>query len=85
MKRQQSMQAHQLGKFARLRDACRRQRDNTAVCQDPVLALGAKSGPQGSFGGYFTHLAGVNLDGMATDLGLAFTWTSNMWAWRSMT
>jgi hypothetical protein len=36
--------------------------NNTVVCQDPVLALGAQSGPQGSFGGYFTHLAGVNLD-----------------------
>jgi hypothetical protein len=35
MKRQQSMHAHQLGKFARLRDACRRQQNN--------VALGAKS------------------------------------------
>ncbi len=32
--------------------------------------------PKGSFGGYYTHLAGVNFDGTATDLGIGFTWIS---------
>jgi hypothetical protein len=47
------------------------------VCMDPVLAPGAKAEPKGSFGGFVTHLAGVNFDGTATDLGIGFTWTSN--------
>ncbi len=35
-----------------------------------------KAEPKGSYGGYVTHLAGVNADGTATDLGIGFTWTS---------
>lgn len=49
----------------------------TPKCTDPVLAPGATSEPKGSFGGYQTHLAGINFDGTATDLGIGFTWTSN--------
>lgn len=35
------------------------------------------SEPAGSYGGYLTHLAGVNNDGTAFDLGIGFAWTSN--------
>ncbi len=35
-----------------------------------------KREPAGSYGGFVTHLAGVNADGTATDLGIGFTWTS---------
>jgi hypothetical protein len=35
-----------------------------------------KTEPAGSYGGFVTHLAGVNSDGTATDLGIGFTWTS---------
>lgn len=53
---------------------------------DPCLPGGSKANtpacnntaePAGSQGGYTTHLAGVNADGTATDLGIGFTWTSN--------
>lgn len=44
--------------------------NGTAQC------LGSKQ-PAGSFGGFTTHLAGVNSDGTAKDLGIGFTWTSN--------
>jgi hypothetical protein len=53
---------------------------------DGCLPGGAQAGtaacnnmtePAGSFGGYTTHLAGVNSDGTATDLGIGFNWTSN--------
>ena len=53
---------------------------------DGCLPGGAQAGtptcnnmtePAGSFGGYTTHLAGVNADGTATDLGIGFNWTSN--------
>jgi hypothetical protein len=52
---------------------------------DPCLPGGLKAGtapcdntsePPGSFGGYTTHLAGVNSDGTAKDLGIGFTWRS---------
>lgn len=36
----------------------------------------SKTEPAGSYGGFTTHLAGVNSDGTATDLGIGFTWTS---------
>ena len=49
----------------------------TPTCMDPVLAPKATAEPKGSFGGYVTHLAGVNFDGTATDLGIGFTWTSD--------
>jgi hypothetical protein len=49
----------------------------TALCQDPVLAPGATAEPTGSVVGFMTHLAGVNFDGTATDLGIGFMWTSN--------
>lgn len=48
-----------------------------ANCKDQLLAPHATAEPMGSFGGYSTHLAGVNADGSATDLGIGFTWTSN--------
>ncbi|HLH20157.1 MAG TPA: hypothetical protein VKX45_23225 [Bryobacteraceae bacterium] len=48
----------------------------SALCRDPVLAPKATSQPRGSFGGYFTHLAGVKMDGTAADLGIGFTWVS---------
>jgi hypothetical protein len=51
--------------------------NGTAKCTDAVLAPGVTMEPAGSFGGYLTHLAGVNMDGTATDLGIGFTWTSN--------
>ena len=35
------------------------------------------SQPPGSFARYVTHLAGVNFDGTATDLGIGFTWNTN--------
>jgi hypothetical protein len=35
------------------------------------------SQPPGSFASYVTHLAGVNFDGTATDLGIGFTWNTN--------
>jgi hypothetical protein len=34
------------------------------------------SEPKGSYGGYQTHLAGVNFDGTATPIGTGFMWTS---------
>lgn len=37
---------------------------------------GFKTEPAGSYIGFTTHLAGVNADGSATDLGIGFTWTS---------
>jgi hypothetical protein len=49
---------------------------------DPCLpgASGAlcagKTAPAGSFLGFVTHLAGVNSDGTATDLGIGFSWKS---------
>ncbi len=49
----------------------------TPPCTDAILAPGAKTEPKGSFGAFRTHLAGVNFDGTATDLGIGFTWTSN--------
>jgi hypothetical protein len=36
----------------------------------------SKAEPAGSYIGFITHLAGVNSDGTATDLGIGFTWTS---------
>jgi len=44
----------------------------TTTCKDPVLAPNATAEPKGSFGGYLTHLAGVNFDGTATDLDIGF-------------
>jgi len=43
---------------------------NTPDCNNTVQ-------PPGSYTGFTTHLAGVNADGTATDLGIGFTWTSN--------
>jgi hypothetical protein len=51
--------------------------NGTATCTDPVNAPGLTAEPAGSHGGWQTHLAGVNSDGTATDLGIGFTWTSN--------
>lgn len=53
---------------------------------DPCLAGGGGANtvycdnsaePAGSVNGFTTHLAGVNADGSATDLGIGFTWTSD--------
>ena len=49
----------------------------TAACTDAVNAPGVTEEPAGSFGGYQTHLAGVNADGTATDTGIGFSWTSD--------
>jgi hypothetical protein len=46
------------------------------IANGTAKCLGSKQ-PAGSFGGYTTHLAGVNSDGTAKDLGIGFTWTSN--------
>jgi hypothetical protein len=43
---------------------------NTAKCDSTAE-------PKGSYGGYLTHLAGVNFDGTAFDLGIGFSWTSD--------
>jgi hypothetical protein len=50
--------------------------NGSALCTDSILTPGATSTPRGSFVGFYTHLAGVNFDGTATDLGIGFTWTS---------
>jgi hypothetical protein len=42
----------------------------TAKCADGGV-------PPGGYESFVTHLAGVNADGSATDLGIGFTWTSN--------
>jgi hypothetical protein len=50
---------------------------------DPCLpggtgkGCGGKTAPAGSFVAFTTHLAGVNFDGTATDLGIGFTWKSD--------
>jgi hypothetical protein len=49
----------------------------TDKCKDPLLAPKATGEPKGSFAGFSTHLAGVNFDNTATDLGVGFTWTSD--------
>jgi hypothetical protein len=49
----------------------------TVPCTDAALAPGATGEPAGSFTAYQTHLAGVNSDGTATDLGIGFTWKSD--------
>jgi hypothetical protein len=41
-----------------------------------VKGCNGSNAPAGSFLGFTTHLAGVNMDGTATDLGIGFTWTS---------
>jgi hypothetical protein len=49
----------------------------TVPCTDAALAPGATGEPSGSFSAYQTHVAGVNSDGTATDLGIGFTWKSD--------
>jgi hypothetical protein len=50
---------------------------------DPCLpggtgqGCGGRTAPAGSFVAFTTHLAGVNFDGTATDLGVGFTWKSD--------
>ena len=52
-------------------DGCLRGGDDVGT-----LACDFTSEPKGSYGGYVTHLAGVNFDGTATDLGIGFAWIS---------
>jgi hypothetical protein len=47
------------------------------TCTDPVNAPGLTAEPAGSFRSFVTHVAGVNTDGSATDLGIGFTWKSD--------